>query len=1387
VQQEDQLNELIFDARERLKEREYWLNRLSGDPVKSSFPFDRIKKAGERRSMEPLDYTFSGDTFSRLAQISNKSDIRLYILLMTGVVLLLEKYTGNKDIIIGAPIYKQQVEGDFINKILALRNQLRDDMLFKELLLQVSQTNFKAVEHINYPIETIPYELNMTFQGDEFPLFDVAVLVENIHDKSYIDHLNLNVIFSFIRTEDSINGVVEYNAKVYHRETMERLITHYRNLMRRMISGIDSKISDISILSPEETRQLLFDFNDTRADIPAHKTLHGLFEEQVEKSPGHTALEGAAGDSPEGSPRPRPGITYRALNEKANQLARKLRDQGMAAETIAAVSMERSIDLITALLAVLKAGGAYLPIDIEYPPERIEYLLEDSRTKLLLTGPGFGHKIKFTGPVIDAGDERLYRGEGTNPEPLSCARHLAYVIYTSGTTGKPKGVTIEHRAVVNYVWWAAKTYVHSEKDNPGTISFPLYSSISFDLTVTSIFTPLLTGNAIVVYRGTEKEFLIEQIIKENRVGVVKLTPSHLYVIKYMSIDQSGIRCFIVGGEELETGIAREIAARFGESVKIYNEYGPTEAAVGCVYYRFNPGAESGRSVPIGVPTDNVRIYLLDRTRQPVAVGVPGEIYISGDSAARGYLNRVELTAEKFSDWQLPLERSAVSHDTGTHPVTVNLNKSFCGGGQGGQFFQKAPPLVAEGKTMRVYRSGDLARWLPGGNLEYLGRVDQQVKIRGYRIELGEIEQQMLRHNDIKEAVVISRDGRERNPGDEKGDPYLCAYFVSAGGPRVSQLREYLRQQLPDYMIPSFFVGLEEIPLTANGKVDRKALPGPEINLEQEYVAPRDEIEGKLVGIWSEVLGVEKERIGIDANFFELGGQSLKQVVLISMVHKELNVKMALAEIFKSPTIRGLVAHIKSLGVQRHGSLAYAEEKEYYALSLPQKRFFIFQQLNPDSVTYNITFVLELEGELKKEKLEEVFKGLTRRHETLRTSFRLVNDEPVQQVHGSIDFAVENYDITGSSDIDRQSKNIIYNKFVRPFDLGAVPLMRVGLVKCEANRHLLMMDMHHIVTDGISEKILTGEFNAMYREERLAPLLFRYRDFSEWQNSKARAAEMEKQGEFWLKQFETGIPVLELLTDFPRPEIQGFDGRAIDFDISPQQVSALKEWALEQDASLYMVLLSMFNILLAKLSGQQDIIVGTGVIGRSHADLMNIIGLMFNTIPLRNQPLEDKSALEFLKDLREKTMAAFENQEYPFEKLVEDLVNRKLLIRDASRNPLFDTMFAMQNFRESSSTLPETGMSGLKIKAYEFETPVSRVDLFLIGTEVDDLVRMRLEYSAALFKPSTAEEITRYYMEILEQILENKEIKLKDITISLSGELQDLEQEADRGEYTDFGF
>ncbi|MCP4146984.1 MAG: amino acid adenylation domain-containing protein, partial [bacterium] len=1332
----DNVSPSAAGAAQGQKEQDYWLAQLSGDIVKSVFPIDNAKGIGDETIMKLHTFTLNPGVRSKLMQLSNQSDIRLFIILMTGLVLLFNKYTGNNDIIVGAPIYKQDIEGEFVNKTLVLRNRLKSGMTFKQLLLQVSRTNFEANENVNYPVETIPYELNMAFYEDEFPLLDTAILLKNIHDKSYISHLKLNVVFSFLKTGDEISGEIEYNAALYQKETIRRLALHLDSLLTKALSGLDDPVAGLSVLSEEEKQTMVTQFNDTPSDYPRHKTLHRLFLEQVEKTPQEVAVrEGAE------------TLTYSDLKENVNRLGMVLKEKGAGPGRITGILLERSADMVTSILAELSTGGAYLPIDIRHPAERIAYVLKDSAAGVLVSRPQYAGKIDFTGTLVEPA-QTGHSSNGAAPEKESGdmaqenarenreearATDPAYVIYTSGTGGKPKGVMLEHRSVVNYICWAAAVYVRGKQG----FDFPLYSSISFDLTVTSVFTPLVTGNAIIVYKESGKELLIEKVLEENRVGVIKLTPSHLYVIKYKNISPPGISCIIVGGESLEREIAREIHDMWEGKVEIYNEYGPTEAAVGCSYFPFAP-TPGGNAVPIGTPVSNAGMYLLDNQLNPVPVGVKGEIYVAGDGVARGYINQPELTAQKFME----------------------------------------NPFVT---GQRMYRTGDVARWLPEGDIEFLGRIDQQVKIRGYRIELEEIEGRLHSHPGISETVVIDRDGAEMNDTDEKKDRYLCAYIVARKKLGGGELREFLWQYIPDYMIPSFFVQLDRLPLTTNGKVDRKALPVPEIKSKQDYVAPRDEVENKLVVVWSKILGSPKETLSIDADFFEMGGQSLKQVKMIARVHKELEVKIAMAEIFKKPTIRLLAEYIRSTTKRKFSAIPTAPLQDFYPLSDAQKRIYILSKMDTQSTVYNVSSVMEMEGPLEIDRLENAFRQLIRRHESFRTSFHMINGEPVQKIHdeevptatGAEKFEIRYYD-TGNLEQ-------IADSFIAPYDLSEAPLLRVGLIKIEdphqqelldtkprspqntvipgdtykQKKYVIIVDVHHIISDGTSMEILTKELMTLYKGEELPPLKLQYKDYTLWQNSGKLKKYLELQGAYWLREFERTPPLLNLPLDFTRPPVQSFEGKTLFFEITPGETAILKKITAAQGTTMYMLLSTIFYIFLSRISGQEDIVIGIPVARRRHANLENIIGMFVNTLALRNKPEGDKRFHYFLRDIKTGTLSAFDNQDYPLEELVE----KSGVARDAARNPLFSVIFSLQDSVEI-----QVENTGLKLTPLRYEHNTSKFDLSLEVLESGKKTDFSFEYCTRLFKEKTVKRFILYFKAIIKEVTWNPSIKLKDIDI-----------------------
>ncbi|HLP61535.1 MAG TPA: condensation domain-containing protein, partial [Candidatus Deferrimicrobium sp.] len=741
-----------------------------------------------------------------------------------------------------------------------------------------------------------------------------------------------------------------------------------------------------------------------------------------------------------------------------------------------------------------------------------------------------------------------------------------------------------------------------------------------------------------------------------------------------------------------------------------NLYGPTEATVDVSYFNCSPGKKYER-IPIGKPIDNINLYILDKNLHHQPAGVVGELHIAGIGLARGYLNRPGLTMEKF------------------------IHKSF---------------RKSAGDCL--YKTGDLARRLDDGNIEFLGRIDHQVKIRGFRIEVEEIENRLVNHIYIKEAVVLANT-------DESGDKYLCAYIVPAQELTAAELKEYLTAHLPNYMIPPYFTFLEQIPLTANGKIDRDVLPKPGLIISEGYTAPIDEIEIKLVAIWAEVLHIDKDKISTHDNFFNMGGHSLKAITLTSLIHKEFNVKIPQAEVFIRPTVKGLAQYIRQAVRTGYESIEPVEKKEYYVLSPSQKRLYILQQMSPLGTAYNIPQMIPLPAEFNVEKLVPAFLRLIRRHESLRTSFQTVNDQPVQKVHapGEVDFKLEYY--------DDSSLNRAMGRFVRPFDLSKPLLPRAGLLKLNGKEEqppVLLVDMHHIISDGVSRDVLAREFLLFYQagtaeilNDTLPPLRIQYKDFAQWQNSPAQIESTKQQEAYWLRIFEGKIPVLNLPWDFPRPEMPSFAGDAIGFTVDKQLLRAAGIIASQQGVTMYMLLLTMFNILLARLCGQEDIVIGTASAGRGHADLEGIIGMFVNTLAIRNYPLHNKRFNDFLQDIKQRTLAAFENQDYPFEDLVDHVVPN----RNIDRNPLFDVMFNYLELTENRKDEPPG-------TAYEYGVNASKFDMtFAIAKTGADDFHFNIRYSTQLFKKETIRDVIQAFKEVVSGIVANPSGKISEIKMA----------------------
>jgi amino acid adenylation domain-containing protein len=1321
-------------AQQSTRERDYWLNTLADLPDKVSFPFDR-KKGVNKRRIDTVNRIFPEEISISFSRISKGVDHALHMVLTAALLVLLHKYTGSDDIVVGMPIYKQSVEAEFVNTAVALRNKIPVGMTFKELLLQVRQHINEAVEHQNYPIEILSEQLNrsMDGEGNDFPLFDVVIILQNIHDKTYIEDISTNMVwcFNLNRMDNRLEAAVEYNALFYKEDTINRIIDHWMFLVQQVLANNDLPISEVSLMTGSDKKQLLAALDKTAVRYPREKTIHQLFEEQAEKSGDGVAVIGQGAGARHAVPlsMDHVSITYKELNKKSNQLAHLLRKKGVGYDTIVGICMEPSIELIIGILGILKAGGGYLPIDPEYPEERKQYMLADSGTGVLVS------ELSEVSKVSEGTEFVTHLTHLTHPT------QLCYVIYTSGSTGKPKGAAVQHRNVVRLFFNDAPLFDFSSRD-----TWTLFHSVGFDFSVWEMWGALLFGGQLVVLpRAVVRDtngYL--DILKKQQVTILNQTPSAFYVLMMAESQKQekglNLRYIIFGGEALNPGKLKPWQEKYPQ-VKLVNMYGITETTVHVTYKEITEREIESETSNIGIPIPGLGVCVVDKNFKPVPLGVAGELCVYGEGLCRGYLNRPELTAEKFFDY-----RSYMSY-----------------------------------RTYRSYKTGDLGRVLENGDLEYLGRIDQQVKIRGFRIELGEIESQLLKHPDIKDVVVIDREM-------ESGEKYLCAYIIPghrAGAPGEvfsrEALREFLSHSLPDYMIPAYFVTIDRIPLTPNKKVDRKALPEPEKTAADTYAPPQTRLEEELVDIWSHVLGIEPQNIGIDDDFFSLGGHSLKAVILISRINKVLGMNVLLAEMFTYSTIRQLAKRIQGSAKAAHWDIKPVEEKEYYPLSPSQKRLYILQQMDKNNMSYNMPGVFILEGDLEKEKFEEVFNRLIKRHESLRTSFQVADEEPVQRVRDTVNFEIEYSDLAtgrGGSlcppfDHDKGSHGElplqyteIIGDFVRPFDLSQSPLLRLGLIKSAPREHILMFDMHHIITDGTSQGIFTREFLQLYASRELPLLNLQYKDYSLWQRSEVQIEALKKQEAYWLDRFKGEVPVLVLPYDFPRPPVTRFEGSRVGFLLEGAETTALRRAARQQGTSLYMVLLAVFNVLLWKLSGQEDIIIGTPIAARRHADLEPIIGMFVNTLVMRHFPAGKKTFKAFLQEVKANTLEAFENQEYPFEELVEK-VN---VPRDAGRNPLFDVMFALQNWERTGGEI-----TGLIVKPYPFENRTSKFDLNLDAVEMAEHITFSLEYSTALFKESAIRKFIGYFKKIVTHITTpgGMETKLTRIGILEAEEKQQL--------------
>lgn len=1290
-----------------IKQKDYWSKALAGVSETTDILLDFDNRTTSTPGTGEIELDLPNGLGERVVKTCKGYDLSIYILLLAVLKSLIFRYTANEDILILSPVNKLKVTEKTLNTLLVIRSVVEGRLTFKELVLKVRQSVLDAHENQDYPYDKLVEYLFPAASGEMgTAVSNILCSLNSLHHEEDIDTAGSRLSFQFKRDGTHLTGRVFYDTATCRENEVSRIATHLVRILEGAVANVNTSIGDILFMTEVERKQILVEFNGNKADFPRDRSIYHFIEDHAANTPHKTALIFKDNE-----------ISYRDLNRRADRLSQRLRSIGAGRDRTVGVLMDRSPEMVESILATWKAGGAYIPIDPRDPSQRINEILQDSQTGILITTAPYLEQYPGLSAIADLGiirvDEAVNETEtrqGSTDVPLDM-NSLSYVIYTSGSTGKPKGAMVEHIGMMNHIQAKVNDLQVTE-----TSIVAQNASHTFDISVWQFFTSLVRGGQTIIIPDEwvrDPEQLISEVV-HREVSILEVVPSYLSaMLEFLDLKPrplDTLSYLLVTGETVTPRLVERWFETY-PNIKMINAYGPTEASDDITHFLMTE-ASRRRSIPIGSPIQNMDIYIVDENMKLYPVGIKGEICVSGVGVGRGYLNNETKTREVFT----------LDH-------------------------------FNETESVRLYKTGDLGRWLADGTIEFFGRKDHQVKIRGFRIELGEIEIQLAHHPDVKEAVVIVKESAAAG-----GQKHLCAFMTTRRRLEPPAVKEFLLERLPHYMIPDQAVELDQMPLTPNGKVDRKALAKIEtaVNSTVAYVAPRDEMEETLAEIWSEVLELEKDVIGIDANFFELGGHSLKATSMAANIYKRLNAEIPLGEIFRAATIREQAETVRRLSTAKLPAILPIEEQGHYPLSPGQKRLYILQQMDPGGTFYNLPYVLHIEGDFDETKLEEAFKKMISRHESLRTSFPMVAERPVQKVHDTVDFAVQYFNAA-----PHEVAGII-ESFTRPFDLTCPPLFRVGLIRVDGGGSLLMVDLHHIVTDGASEYIIIGEFSALYTGAALPPLKIQYRDYSHWQNSREMQESLARQREFWMREFQGNIPVLQLPTDYPRSGNRSFEGDTLRFVIEKNHLDGLRQVAREENSTLFMVILAIYNVFLTKLSGQDDIVVGIGISGREKEELQSLIGMFVNTLALRNYPRKEKTFRQFLTEVKEKTLRAFDNQDYPFEDLVDDVLPQR---EDHNRNPLFDCALVSQNMGMQSHNAEKPESTGFSIKPYEYKNKVSKFDLSLYYSESTQELSCRFEYSTRLFRTDTIERFIRYFREIVSGVIGADQVKLSDITIS----------------------
>lgn len=1310
----------------------YWRRTLAGFTAPTPF---RFEQAGSRQTaVENNHYIhghFSHDVSQQLKSMSRQQHLTINTILQGAWALLLNRYSNEDDVLFGATVSGRPTDlpaaesmvGLFINS-LPVRVQVSPNASIAEWLrqLQVQQAEMRQYEH-----SSLVQVQSWSDVPRGQPLFESLIVFENypvdealkqrrftvqFEDVTSVEQTNYPITLA-IGLGEQIGRTLAYEPQRFNHDAMLRLLGHLEQILTEMAANPEQKLAQVSLLTGPERETMLTDWNATQEPLPKPQLVHEQVAAQAQRLPDKTAVVFGAHS-----------LSYRQLDEQANQLAHHLRAQGIGPEKLVGIKLDRSVEMIVATLAVLKAGGAFVPLDSSYPPERLAYMIDDAGIEVLITTSEVGMRsVQRETRILDLAFLDLTHQPVQPPAVNVDPDNLAYVIYTSGSTGQPKGTLLNHKGLVNFCRGFGDAMGLDESRR--VLQF---ASFSFDAAVGEIYLALTAGATLVL---TQRETLLSEtallsLLQSQRISTATLTPAIMRLLPAKELSD------LVDVLSVGDACTSDIVTEWAQGRQLYNGYGPTENTVGATLQLVDESFVGEEMVPIGYPQQNIRVHVLDRSLNLCPVGVPGELYIGGMGLARGYHNRPDLTAEHF------------------------IPDPF-GGELGG----------------RLYKSGDLTRYRIDGSLDFLGRIDHQVKVRGFRIELDEIEATIHTAPHVKEAAVIAF--------GEEGKKRLVGYVAPESGQWsgtddefVAHLRAYLADRLPDFMIPPVFVVQPSFPLTLSGKIDRNALPEPDgvrINLS-DYVAPRTPAEELLADIWAQVLGVE--RVGLNDNFFDLGGHSLVTMQLVSRIRKALGIELPLAEVFQAGTLAEMAELVEREGRQEGNEplppIEPMPRKGDLPLSFAQQRLWFLDQLDPDNLFYNILTAVRLQGELDIIVLQASLQALVQRHESLRTVFAARRGEPMQVVLSDLELPLEIVDLTHLSDVEREAeaRKCIAGAERTSFDLAVGPLLRAQVLKLAKDDHIAVLVMHHIISDGWSMTVLINEFISLYeafsngQSSPLPPLSVQYVDYAIWQHQNLIGPALDSQLNYWKQQLAGAPPLLDLPTDYPRPPVQTGNGANYLFKLPAELSQKLVELSRQEGVTLFMTLLAGYQILLSRYSGEGDISVGSALANRTWTETESLIGFFVNNLVFRTDLSDNPTFVELLRRVRNVSLQAYANQAVPFDRLV-DVIQPE---RNLSHNPLFQVAFALQNVPAGVRRLP-----GLTVTQVERDGSTAQFDLLLMMSETPDGLHGAMQYNTDLFEAATIERMMGHLHILLAAVVEDSTRPIGELPLLTSAERQ----------------